>query len=37
MLHNGSPKIIDFGYCEFDGFDKPNRNYNVGSPCYMAP
>jgi len=37
MLHNGKPKIIDFGYSEIRGFSKPLLEYNVGSPSYMAP
>lgn len=37
MLHNQQPKIIDFGYCEIDGYSKPTLEYNVGSPSYMAP
>lgn len=37
MLHDGIPKIIDFGYCEIGGFKKPSLEYNVGSPSYMAP
>ncbi len=37
MLHNGEAKIIDFGYCQVEGYQKPNRKYNVGSPNYMAP
>ena len=23
MMHNESPKIIDFGYCEIEGYKKP--------------
>lgn len=37
MLHEGTPKIIDFGYCEVAGYPKPSLEYNVGSPSYMAP
>lgn len=37
MMHNRLPKIIDFGYCEVDGHKKPDLDYNVGSPSYMAP
>lgn len=37
MFDNGTPKIIDFGYCEVEGFIKPLQDYNVGSPSYMAP
>ena len=37
MLHDKSPKIIDFGYCEISGYKKPSLEYNVGSPSYMAP
>jgi serine/threonine protein kinase len=37
MLHNGMPKIIDFGYCEVRGFARPSLKYSVGSPSYMAP
>lgn len=37
MLHNGEAKIIDFGYCQVEGYQKPSRKYNVGSPNYMAP
>ena len=37
MIHNDCPKIIDFGYCEIDGYQKPSLEYNVGSPSYMAP
>ena len=37
LLHNGSIKIIDFGYCEIKGHAKPSLDYNVGSPSYMAP
>jgi serine/threonine protein kinase len=37
MMHNGLPKIIDFGYCEVEGYEKPAMKYNVGSPSYMAP
>ena len=37
MLHDSLPKIIDFGYCEIDGYDKPSLEYNVGSPSYMSP
>lgn len=37
MIHEDSPKIIDFGYCEIEGYSKPSLEYNVGSPSYMAP
>lgn len=37
LLHNNQVKIIDFGYCEIEGFLKPNLEYNVGSPSYMSP
>ncbi len=37
MFHNNVPKIIDFGYCEIEGHEKPSLEYNVGSPSYMAP
>lgn len=37
MLHEGAPVIIDFGYCEVQGYCKPKLEYNVGSPSYMAP
>ena len=37
LMHDGLPKISDFGYCEVAGYPKPNSYYNVGSPCYMSP
>lgn len=37
MLHDGQPLIIDFGYCEKNGSQKPQVFYNVGSPSYMSP
>ncbi len=37
MMHDGLPKIIDFGYCEIKGRVTPDLEYNVGSPSYMAP
>ena len=37
MMHDDNPKIIDFGYCEIEGYKKPDLQYNVGSPSYMAP
>ena len=37
MLHNNSPKIIDFGFCEVIIGGGIVRAFNVGSPAYMAP
>lgn len=37
LVHDGVPKISDFGYCQVAGIPKPQLQYNVGSPCYMAP
>lgn len=37
LFKQGMPKIIDFGYAEIKGVQKPNIYYNVGSPSYMAP
>jgi serine/threonine protein kinase len=37
MLHNGIPKIIDFGFCEVILGGGIVRAFNVGSPAYMAP
>jgi serine/threonine protein kinase len=37
LMHDGVPKISDFGYCQCKGIPKPSLNYNVGSPCYMSP
>lgn len=37
MMNNEIPKIIDFGYCEVAGYQKPSLEYNVGSPSYMSP
>jgi serine/threonine protein kinase len=37
LMHDGVPKISDFGYCEVSGYPKPRLYYNVGSPCYMSP
>lgn len=37
MIHDNMAKIIDFGYCEIEGYKKPSVSYNVGSPSYMAP
>jgi len=37
LLHNDQAKIIDFGYCEIQGHERPSFEYNVGSPSYMSP
>lgn len=37
LFHGKQIKIIDFGYCQINDSTKPNIDYNVGSPSYMAP
>ena len=34
---DGTPVIIDFGYCEMIMGKRPLIQYNVGSPAYMSP